>query len=439
MQNVDTLITHSLVVTMDKDLQVIEDGAVAVSGGKISAVGATTELQQAYRAGEVLDAGKHLVMPGLINAHTHLAMTLFRGYADDLPLQPFLDKIWVAEGRFIRPETVRVGAQLAFIEMIRGGTTLAMDMYWFPEAAADAARQAGFRLMNGPVYVDFVGPDGLEIEQRAAWAREFMLAYQDDPYVIPCVLPHGTYTVSPEHLQSAQELADEFGAVFHIHASETPGEVETVVERYGKTPARHLQSLGLLNGRSVLAHGVHLSQDEIELLAESGSSVVHCPISNLKTAAGFAPVAALREAGVPVLLGTDGSATSNDLDMWKVMRFTALIHRGLNGDPTTNPAVEVVQMATSQAAQALGLGQQLGSLEAGKSADLILVDLDQPHLTPLYDVYSHLVYAAGREDVRAAMINGRWVMRSGELTGLDESAVMDQVRALVDQIKAASA
>ena len=231
MQKVDTLITHGLVVTMDKDLQVIEDGAVAVSDGKISAVGATTELQQSYSAGEVVDAGKHLVMPGLINAHTHLAMTLFRGYADDLPLQPFLDKIWAAEGRFIRPETVRVGAQLAFIEMMRGGTTLAMDMYWFPEAAAEAARQAGFRLINGPVYVDFVGPDGLEIEERAAWAREFMLTYQDDPYVIPCVLPHGTYTVSPEYLQSAQDLADEFGALYHIHASETPGEGETVVER----------------------------------------------------------------------------------------------------------------------------------------------------------------------------------------------------------------
>ncbi len=428
--SIDLLIKNGLIVSMDDANRVIEDGAVAVQGAEIIDVGTTSDLHAKYEAQEEIDADQHIVMPGLINAHTHLAMTLFRGFADDLPLDPFLARVWEAEGRFIRPDTVTIGTRLAFAEMIRGGTTMAMDMYWFPEASADVASAAGFRLINGPIFVDFDGPDGIPAAERAQRGREFFQRYAENPFILPCVLPHGTYTVSPDILTQAWELAVECEALFHTHASETADEVNTVRERYGTTPPQHLDHLGLLTPRTSLAHCVHLSDDDIQLIADRGAAVVHCPISNLKMASGIAPLQQMHAAGIPVLLGTDGAATGNDLDLWKQMRIAAILHRGVHHDPTFNPAEQVVAAVTRQSAEALGIGDRFGSIESGKFADLILIDLNSVHLVPMYDVFSHLVYAVGREDVATVIIHGKVVMRQRELLTIDEAETVARTREL---------
>lgn len=428
--SIDLLIENGLIVTMDDANRVIEDGAVAIREAEIIDVGTTTDLHARYEAKEKIDADEHIVMPGLINAHTHLAMTLFRGFAEDLPLDPFLARVWEAEGRFIRPDTVEIGTRLAFAEMIRGGTIMALDMYWFPETSADVASSAGFRLINGPIFVDFDGPDGIPATERAQRGREFFQRYVENPFILPCVLPHGTYTVSPDTLTQAGELANEFDALFHTHASETTDEVATVRERYGLTPPQHLDHLGLLTQRTSLAHCVHLSDDDIRLIAERGAVVVHCPISNLKMGSGIAPLPQMHVAGIPVLLGTDGAATGNDLDMWKQMRLAAILHRGLNHDPTFNPAENVIACVTRQAATALGIDDRFGSLEAGKFADLIMIDLTGAHLVPMYDVFSHLVYAVGREDVDTVIIHGRTVMRQRDLLTIDEAETVARTREL---------
>ncbi len=436
MQSVDILIEHGLVVTMDANQAVLSDGAVAVSGAQIVAVGPTADLRGRFAAAETIDAANHVVMPGLINAHTHIPMTLFRGLADDLSLEGFLEKMWVAESRIINPETIAVGTRLALAEMIASGTTTALDMYWLPHPTAEVARAIGFRLVNGFPAVDVDGPDGLTIDERLERSRAYLGTCQDDPLITPCVLVHGTYTVGPDHLAQAHDLADKFGALFHIHASESIAEVGIVKERYGQTPPELLERLGALDERTVLAHCVQLSPEEIDLLAERGAAVAHCPLSNLKSGAGIAPVPQMRAAGVPVLLGTDGAASGNDLDMWKVIRLAAVLHRGVAHDPTLNPAPEVVKMATCDAARALGLGDRVGSLEAGKRADLLLIGLDSPHLVPLYDVYSYLVYAVGRDDVRTVLIDGQVVMRDRALQTVDVSATIEQARSLAQQIQA---
>ncbi|MBN1318387.1 MAG: amidohydrolase [Anaerolineales bacterium] len=431
---VDFLIQNGLIVTLDERDSIIQNGAVAISGSAIVAVGPSSELTERYTSGDVIDASGHLVMPGLINGHSHLAMTLLRGLVDDLPLEPFLEKVWKAEAHFMRPDSVKVGAQLAMAEMIRGGTTMAVDMYWFPETNIEAARQANFRLVSGPILIGFNGPDGIPSAERMARGRDLIDELRHDDLIVPAVMPHGTYTVSPELLQQAAGLAADFGILLHTHASETKAEVETVTGQYGRTPIQHLDHLGMLSERMILAHCVHPTDRDIEVLASSGASVVHCPYSNLKTAAGISPVPQMRRAGIPIFLGTDGASTSNDLDMWKTMRLAAILPRGINFDPTTNKAADIVDMATRRAARALGQGDRLGSLEAGKQADIILVSLDSSHMTPLYDVYSHLVYAAGREDVTTVLINGRVVMRERNLLTIDEKETKSKAHSLAKMI-----
>jgi 5-methylthioadenosine/S-adenosylhomocysteine deaminase len=435
MDNIDKLIVHGLVVTVDDDETLIEDGAIAISGTDIVAIGPFYELSPQYRAAEVIDATGHIVMPGLINAHAHNGMTLYRGLVDDMPLETWLEIMLKAESQFVSPDTVKLGARLAYAEMIRGGTTMSLDMYWHPAASAQAAREAGFRLMNGLMFIDFdEAPDRISVDQRIELGREFLEEYRDDPLIERCVFPHTTYTVAPENLKKTRALADEFGVFWCTHVSETAAEVSTVMDRYGRTPPRHLDHLGLLSDRTVLAHCVHLSDEEVDMLAERGTVAVHCPLSNLKLASGIAPVPRMRQAGVCVTLGTDGAASGNDLDMWMAMRLAAVVHRGVHGDPTFLPAPEVVNMVTCDAARALGLGDRVGSLEVGKRADIIIIDLNRPHLVPLYDVYSHLVYAVGRDDVSTVLINGQVVMRNRQLLTTDEQATMAEVRAMAQQI-----
>ena len=413
---------------MDRDGRLYEDGAVAVRGTDIVMVGPSSSVQAQVTARTTLDASGQVVLPGLINAHTHAAMTIFRGLVDDIPLEPWLQKIWRVESEHANAGNVRVGSELAFAEMIRSGTTTAADMYWHRDVTTEVAKEIGFRLVNGPSFIDFVGPDGIRPEEREPLAREYLERYRNDPLIGICVQAHATYTVPTELLEEIGALAQEYDALFVTHASESAAEVATIKARFGKTPLEYLDSLGLLGPRTLLAHCIHLRDDEIQLLAERGASVAHCPESNLKVGAGIARISDMLRTGVNVGLGTDGAATNNDLDLWGEMHTAALLQKGVRQDPTAMPAPETFRMATVGGAVALNLEDKIGSLEAGKRADVILVDFDQPHLTPLYDVYSHLVYAVNEADVRTVLINGQIVMRDRELLTLDEEAVKTRAR-----------
>ena len=434
MQRVDTLILGPLVVTMDADERILEAGAIAVQDGEIVAVG-TREDIEGHDAAETIDASGKLVMPGLVNAHTHLGDSLFRSLVEELPLEAWLERLWISEREFVSRESVELGARLSMAEMIRGGTTCALDMFWFPEAAADAALDAGFRLVTGPIFFDFDGPDGVAVEARIAAGERWLERYAAEPLVTACVQPHNALTVSPDGLRAARDLADRAGVLFHTHCSETATEVRQTIERFGHRPVAHLDELGILDGPTVLAHCVHLDDDDFARLRRTGAAVLHNPLSNLKLGSGIAPVARLLEEGVPVALGTDGPVSSNDLDMWTAMRFAGLLQRGVHMDPVLTSARDIVRMATTIGARSLGLGDRVGRLAEGYRADLILIDLARPHLTPMYDVYGHLVYTVGRDDVRSVMIDGRWVLRDRALETIDEAAVLADMGQLSAEIE----
>ena len=422
-------------MTMNGKREVIENGAVAVRGSEIAWVGkADRAAIQEDQPVRTLDTTGKLVIPGLVNAHSHLAMTIFRGLVDDQPLEAWLGRIWPLEAVYATEANVRAGVQLALAEMIRGGITCAADMYWQLHEATRVAREANFRLVNGPTFTEIVGPDGIMPENRESRARAYLEQYLDDPLVCCCIQVHSTYTASRAMLERAQRLAGEYQLPFITHASESQVEVETVSSRFGMTPIEYIDSLGLLGPRTLLAHCVHLRDDEVALLKERGASVAHCPESNLKLGNGIARVPYMLKAGVRVALGTDGAATNNDLDMFGEMRTAALIHKGVSMDPTVMNAEEVFAMATINGARALGLGDRIGSLEPGKLADIALVSLASAHMTPHYNAYSQLVYAANKSDVTGVMIHGRPVMEDRQLLTLDEEAIKSSVRNLAATI-----
>jgi len=428
IENVDVLISGGIVITMDEQERVIPNGAVAVRGSKLHMVGTKEEVERVVHPEGTIDAAGAVILPGLVNAHTHAAMTLFRGLADDIPLKPWLGKIWPLELKYATAENVVLGSKLAFAEMISGGTTTAADMYWHFYEAAEAAKQVGFRLFTGTVALDAM--DGETPESLGKNMRVFVDRYKGESLVVPCVQVHGTYTVSEETLLIAKEAAHESGAVFVTHASETRQEVEESLAQHGMTPVKYLDAIGLLNSKTLLAHCVYLDDDEISLLAHRGTSTVHCPSSNLKLGSGIARVSDLLKAGVNVAIGTDGAASNNDLNMWEEMRLAALLQKGVHLDPTVLPANQVLKMATIGGARALNLGDEIGSLEPGKRADLILVDLNSLNLTPMYDVVSHLVYAANAHDVCMTMIDGKIVYRNRELMTIDVEGIKTDTRKL---------
>ncbi len=427
----DLLVAGKWLVTVDDKHTIIADGAIAIAGNNIVAVGPTADVVSAVDTAERIDAPHHVIMPGLINGHTHFADSLFRSLVGDISLEAWLQNLWKAEGEFVNAENIDLGVRLAIAESIKGGTTAALDMFWFPEVAAQVASKAGFRLVTGPVFLD-IGMPYVNIPEQSV---EFYEAFKDDPLITMAMQPHGTYTVGPDLLQETYAYAETFDALYHIHASETTTEVATVRDKYDRTPIEQLEAYGLLSERTVLAHAVHLSADEIALVAERGAKVAHCPVCNCKLGSGVAPIPAMIEAGVPVMLGTDGPVSSNDLDLWTHMRFAATIHRGVHQDTLIMPSADVLAMTTREAAKALNL-PITGSLEVGKQADFILVAMNQPHLAPIYDLYSHLMYSVGRADVQTVVINGQIVMRDRTLLTIDEEKTLADLDQLAPQINA---
>jgi len=434
---VDLLVSGATVLTADGEWNIYPRGAVAVEDGAIVAVGPQDEVERAFQGRERLDATGRLVMPGLINTHTHAAMTLFRGLADDLPLQTWLYQyIWPAEGKFLNPEFVRLGTQLAAAEMIRSGTVLFCDMYFFEDEVARAAREAGMRVVLGEALVDFPTANFKTPQEGLAYTEDLCRRWRGDPLVVPGVQPHSPYAASPELLQAAKEIADRYGVPYLLHVSETRHEVQESLKRFGRTPVGHLANLGVLGPTTVAIHGVHLTDEDIALLAQHQTGVAHCPESQLKLASGLSPVPKLQRAGVKVALGTDGAASNNNLDLLGEMATAAKVHKFLANDPTALSAPQALRLVTSEAARLLSLDDRLGSLEVGKRADLIIVDLDAPHMVPLYNVTSHLVYAAHASDVRTVIIDGRMVMRDRELLTLDEAEITARAREMARRIQA---
>jgi len=409
----DLVLRADWVVTVDARDTVLADGAVAVRGGEVVAVGPAAEVLRSHPSDEVVHLRGHALVPGLVNAHTHLGMTMFRGVADDLALDAFLARLLPTEGAVLSAERVHTATLAASVESLLAGTTTALDMYYFHEEGLAAADAAGLRLLGGPPFLDAAGSGALPVDASLEQAARWLERTPARPGWRPVLNPHATYTVTPHHLERIRDLAQRHDAVLHIHAAETTAEVESVQGAHGRRPVEHLDDLGLLGPGTVLAHAVHLLDDEIERIARTGASVAHCPASNLKLASGVARVPDLLAAQVAVGIGTDGPASSNDLDMFAAMRLAALLHKGVQGDPLAVPAAQVLRMATMHGARAVGLDEELGSIEPGKRADLVAVDLDRPHTQPVYDPVSTLVYAAGRADVRHVWVEGEQVVAEG--------------------------
>jgi 5-methylthioadenosine/S-adenosylhomocysteine deaminase len=410
-----TLLHARWIVPVEPAGTVLEHHALALKDGKIEALVPAAQASR-FDGYEEVVLDRHVLIPGLVNAHTHAAMALMRGLADDLPLMRWLQEhIWPAEAKHVSPKFVREGTLLACAEMLRGGVTCFSDMYYFPEAAIEAALAAGMRSAHGAIVIEFpsaYASDPADYLRKGLALRD---RYRDEPLVSFTLAPHAPYTVSDATFRRVAVLAAELDLPVHIHVHETRDEVERSVAEHHVRPLERLGRLGLLGPGLIAVHSVHLEPDEVQALARHGCSVVHCPSSNLKLASGFAPVGALRRAGVNVALGTDGAASNNRLDLLQEMRTAALLAKAVAGSAEALPAHEALRAATLAGAHALGLGERIGSLQPGKAADVVAVDLGAPELQPCYDPVSHLVYSAGREHVSDVWVAGRAQVRGGKL------------------------
>lgn len=435
---VDLLVENCLVATCDGSFTSIENGLVAVKDGRISWIGPARDRPR-LRAKERVDGKGNLLAPGLVNCHCHLADSLFRGLVEDLPLEEWLGVLWKAEGAVLNPQTTELGAKLGLAELLLGGTTSVLDMFWFPDSAAKAACDMGARIHTGGFAFDPPGMDGFGRGDRLPQARKFIGDWQSEELVTPVVMAHGAYTAGPDSLREMHALAEEHELLFHIHAAETAQENKTVLETHGRKVIGHLGEHGLLGPRTLLAHAVHLDDGELKEVADSKAMVVHNPVSNLKLGSGFARIPEMLKLGVRVSLGTDGAVSGNDIDMFLAMRLAAVMHRGKEEDATAIGAKRAVAMATLEGAAALGVQDEIGSLEVGKRADMILVDLDVPHAQPLFDPYGHLAYSASKSDVKSVWVGGRQVVRDSELVTADVNGILESVRKLAPEIRSSIA
>ena len=433
-KNVDLLIIGGTVVTMDKDRRMIENAAIGITGGKIEFVG-ERKAAAGVRAKRTINAAGKVIIPGLINTHTHVPMTLFRGISDDLDLNDWLTKyIFPAEAKNVDEQFVRAGTRLGLAEMIRGGTTTYCDMYYFEDAIADETKKAGMRGVLGETIIQFPVADNKTPGEAIAYTERFIKRWQNDPLIVPAAAPHAPYTVSTADLQKIREQSDRLNSMVVTHVAETKNERDDILGQYGKTPVEYLESIGFLSDRTIAAHSIWLTDPEIDIYKRLGVGSAHCPQSNMKLASGVAPVPAMLAKDIAVGLGTDGAASNNDLDMWEEMDSAAKLHKLISNDPKTLPAEQAFEMATIRGARALHLDKLIGSIEPDKRADIVIVDFDTLNQTPFYNVYSHLVYATKAADVRTVIINGRIVMQDRRLLTLNESAIKKDANAYREKI-----
>ncbi|TAN43874.1 MAG: amidohydrolase [Nitrospirae bacterium] len=410
---------------MNSAMDVLKNGAVAVLNKKIVDLDAAEVILEKYSSPEIISGEGRVVMPGFINTHTHAAMVYFRGLADDLPLKEWLENhIWPAEGRCLSPEFVYDAVELACLEMLKSGTTTFSDMYFFADSTAKAAVKMGMRAVVCSGVVDFPTVTGSNADDYLNSAERFINDWSDDALIRPGIAAHSAYTCSPDTLKKICRLSDKCFVSRQIHLSETEWEVSEIISRYGKRPAVHLDNTGFFDGRSVAAHCVWVDAGEIDILAKKGVGVSHCIESNLKLASGIAPVPAMLKAGAAVSFGTDGAASNNDMDLISEMSTAAKVHKAVSKDPTVIDAATALRMATIGGAKALGMDGEIGSIEKGKYADLVAVNLKKPHLTPLYSIYSHMVYSLRASDVETVMVNGRIIIDKGRLILKDEDEIL---------------
>ena len=425
-KSIDLIVSGGTIVTMNAARDVIENGAIAVSKGEIVAVGTSAEITKNYTAKQIINTGGKMIIPGLINTHTHVPMSLFRGIADDLDLQEWLTKyIFPAEAKNVTEDFVRVGTRLGVAEMIRGGTTTYCDMYYFEDAVADETFKAGMRGVLGETVIDFPVPDNKTHEEAMAYTEKFINKWKNNPLIVPAIAPHAPYTVSTEHLNNVRALSDKTNAPILIHISETKREVDDSLADKNKKlrPVEYLNSINFLNNRVIAAHTVHVNETEIDLLVKFGVGAAHCPQSNMKLASGVAPIPLMLSKDLAVGLGTDGAASNNDLSLWEEMDTAAKLHKLISNDPRVLTAEQAFEMATIRGARALHLDKLIGSIEVGKRADIAIVDADELNQTPFYNIYSSLVYATKADDVRTVIINGKIVMLNRKLLTLDENVI----------------
>lgn len=433
-QQTDIIISGSYLLPDSRQKNLIKQGAVAISGDSITAIGTSEDIFAEFSTDRHIHTDHGLIMPGLINTHTHAAMACFRGLADDLPLMTWLEEhIFPVEARWT-PEMVYQSTLLSIAEMIKSGTTSFCDMYLFSKEVARATQESGMRAWIGEVLYDFPSPCYGEVENGFSYVEDLFTHYRDHPLISITADPHAVYTCSPELLTRLGNVAKEKDSLFVIHLSENSAEVATCKERYNCSPVNHLERLGLLDSKTLAAHCVMLDDQEINLLAERGVKVSHCQESNMKLASGTAPVVKMLNAGIKVGIGTDGAASNNDVDMFGEMNTVAKIHKVARMDPTAMNAEQTLHAATLGGAETLMVEKQIGSLEVGKKADMIVLNMNQPHLTPLYNIPSHLVYAARGADVVHSIINGRVVMEDRILQTFDEDRILAQVHEMGQSI-----
>jgi 5-methylthioadenosine/S-adenosylhomocysteine deaminase len=439
--SIDLIVNGDYVVTMNEALTVIENGAVAIDDGLIVAVGPAGEINSVYSARESLDGTQQIVLPGLVNGHSHAAMTLLRGVADDLALMDWLTNyIFPAEVQFVDSEFVRIGTELACWEMIRGGTTTFVDMYYYPDTIAEVVERCGMRALISATVIDQRSPDAESASDSIGKGVEFIKRWKGrNSRITPIFGPHANYTLDAAQLRDTRRAAMDLGVPISIHLSESPYEVQYAKENYGVTSIEMLDGIGFFDGPTIAAHVVWPTDDEIPILRDRKVGVIHNPTSNMKIASGVAPVAKMLAEGVRVGIGTDGAASNNDLDLWEEMRLAAFLQKVEQMDPEVMPAATVLRMATIDGATAIGLGDTIGSLETGKRADLIQVGFDDVHHVPTYDVLSHLVYVTDEQDVSAVIVDGKLLMNRGKFLAIDTGRVASEAKALAARIESALA
>lgn len=437
MENIDTLIEARWVIPVEPDGAVLEQHAVAIADGRIVAVLSAAAAHARFAPREHVLLAGHALIPGLVNLHTHAAMTLMRGFADDLPLMTWLSEhIWPAEAKHMSAEFVRAGTLLAAAEMLKGGVTCVNDMYFFPEAAADAFAALGMRAALGLIAIEFPSAYASDPDDYLAKGLALRDARRHEPLLSFCLAPHAPYTVADKTFEKIARYAEELGLPLHIHLHETAEEVATGIKTHGERPVQRLARLGILGPQTIAVHGVHLDAADIALLARHGASVAHCPASNLKLASGIAPVAAMLDAGLNLGIGTDGAASNNRLDMFAEMRLAALLAKGASGRADVFPAHAALRAATLNGARALGLDHLIGSITPGKAADLAAVDFGRIEMQPVYDPVSHLVYTAGRSDVSDVWVAGSRVVNAQHLLHSEHAELESSARLWQNRLRA---